>query len=51
MICADMIIFGTGNTDGSVYISTSSLDGEKTLKTKVFLNLINLIRIIYLLKN
>jgi P-type E1-E2 ATPase len=31
---ADMIIFATGNKDGTVFISTSSLDGEKTLKTK-----------------
>jgi hypothetical protein len=30
-----MVIFATGNVDGTVFISTSSLDGEKTLKTKV----------------
>jgi hypothetical protein len=29
-----MIIFATGNKDGTVFISTISLDGEKTLKTK-----------------
>ena len=27
----------TCNNDGTVFISTSSLDGEKTLKTKVFI--------------
>ena len=42
MLCADMIIFGTGNEDGSVFISTSSLDGEKTLKNKVFILLLNI---------
>ncbi len=40
MLCADMIVFGTANEDGSVFISTSSLDGEKTLKTKVFIKYI-----------
>lgn len=38
MICADMVVLATSNPDGSVFISTSSLDGEKTLKTKVLLS-------------
>ena len=36
-IPADLIILSSSNQDGSAYINTSSLDGEKTLKPKVFI--------------
>lgn len=31
---ADMILLSTPNSDGKVYIETSSLDGEKNLKIR-----------------
>lgn len=33
---ADLIILSSSNEDGSAFINTSSLDGEKNLKPKVF---------------
>ena len=33
---ADIIILSSSNVDGSAFITTSSLDGEKNLKPKVF---------------
>ena len=35
-IPADMIVVNSSNEDGVIFINTSSLDGEKTLKNKVF---------------
>ena len=32
---ADLIILDSSNPDGSAFVETSSLDGEKTLKPKV----------------
>ncbi len=34
---ADIIILSSSNVDGSAFITTSSLDGEKTLKPKVLM--------------
>jgi magnesium-transporting ATPase (P-type) len=33
---ADVIIINSSNESGEVFINTSSLDGEKTLKIKVY---------------
>lgn len=35
---ADLIVLTTSNNDGSSYIMTSSLDGEKNLKPKFTIN-------------
>ena len=35
-ICADMLILKTSEENSEAFVSTSSLDGEKNLKVKVF---------------